>query len=453
MFLEYFKKFYIDLNLSYSMPLTEGIRILCMVILLNAFEHKRKFYLRVGVHFLLLWLIEIFIKAIFYRYHWSMSVPSVLILAFYALLFGTHPLKYRILYSIYYFVIIFFSNAFVKSIGAMVCMGMGSVYEEWMANICLLTGKTVLFVGFVIMAKLTPLEKYDTITGYDFVSISILAAVTCIAYVIVDNVKDFTDGVLNPTETKQSLFIFAIGLLIYLLLFVSYHSCYIKAKERRGKALLEMQVDTVREQYEEQRVLMDLSKDNLEEMRRIRHDIRNQFSYMQLILEQGKYEELKKYFNELNDKVALPLSYSDCENRVIRDVLNMEINKLQGGAKIEYSVAVGNHIPIDDLDLTTILLNLLDNAIEGCERDSIRDAVILFAIREQDSYLFLSVSNPIADEQSVKARFETGTAKEDRRIHGMGKKIVAAIVEKHNGEINYEIKDRTFRVEVMLALQ
>lgn len=211
MFLEYFKKFYIDLNLSYSMPLTEGIRILCMVILLNAFEHKRKFYLRVGVHFLLLWLIEIFIKAIFYRYHWSMSVPSVLILAFYALLFGTHPLKYRILYSIYYFVIIFFSNAFVKSIGAMVCMGMGSVYEEWMANICLLTGKTVLFVGFVIMAKLTPLEKYDTITGYDFVSISILAAVTCIAYVIVDNVKDFTDGVLNPTETKQSLFIFAIG--------------------------------------------------------------------------------------------------------------------------------------------------------------------------------------------------------------------------------------------------
>lgn len=210
MFWEYFKKFYIDLDLSYSMPLTEGVRILCMVVLLNKFENKPKYYLRVGIHFLLLWAIEIFLKAFFYHYGWIMSIPPVLLLAFYAAFFGNIKLKYRILYSLFFFVIIFFSNAFVKSIGAVICNLAGIEYEVWAANLCLSIGQFILYVGFTLLVKFFPLEKFDDVSKYDYISISLLAAFTCLAYAIVDNIKDFFEGVLNPTETEQSLFIFAI---------------------------------------------------------------------------------------------------------------------------------------------------------------------------------------------------------------------------------------------------
>ncbi len=449
---EYFQKFYIAMDLSYSMPLTEGVRILCMVVLFNNFENKPKYYLRTVIHFLLFWVLEILVKALFYNFSWGMTYPALIMLAIYALFFGNIKFKYRLYYALYYFVLVHFSTSFVKSIGAVICNMANVEYEVWAANLCLAIGRAVLYVGFTLLIKIFPQEKFDDIAKYDFVSISVLAALTWIAFEIVDNIKDFFDGVLNPTETEQSLFIFAIGALIYLMLAILYHSSYAKAEERSRNKRLEMQVDEMKEQYETHSKMMELSRENLEEMCKIRHDIRNQFSYMQLIFEQDKYNELKKYFNELNDKVAFPLSFSDCENRVVRDVLNMEINKLKNGTKIDYSVAVGNEMKIDDLDLTTVLINLLDNAIEACERDKIEDAVISFSMREEGSYLYIGVSNPVADGGKAKKQFEEGTVKTDKRSHGLGKKIVAEIVEKHDGVIKYEINDRFFRVNVMLAL-
>lgn len=452
---EYFQKFYIDLALSYSMPITEAVHILCMIVLFNGFENRPKYYIRVVVHFAVLWASEILLKSVFYHFGWIISIPAAMLIAAYALLCGfvfkTKKIEYCVLYGLYLFVITFFSQSFVKAVGAMFCMAIKCEYEVWIANIFLTIGKIMIFVGFAVIAKLRPLERYDKPTVYDFVFISVLAVITIFAYAIVDNIKDFTNGVLNPTETEQALFIFAIGLLICILHCVAYQTDYIRSRERQRRAKFESEFDAVKEQYNAQRDTMSLSQENLDEMRRIRHDIKNQINYMQLILEQGKYDELRKYFNELNGKVALPLSFSDCSNRVIRDVLNMEISKLPHGIKIDYSVAVSDELAIEDLDLTTVLINLLDNAIEACERDKAKDAVIGFTAREDDMYLFVAVSNPVTDERAAKEYFENGTSKSDKLTHGLGKKIISAIVDKHDGAIKHTVENGIFRVEIMLA--
>ena len=451
---DYIDRFYFRLELSYSMPLTEAVYILCIIALCNRPEKSKYFFLKIFLHFVVFWTVLILVKALFFASPLRiMSLLPLPLLAVYAFFFGNIQRRYRFLYSLYFFVILMFSNSFVKACGAVGCDLIGCEYEEWMANIVLAVGKTILFCGFTAFVYWHPVDRNYNLEHYDFIIIGVILFVTFFANKIVDSIKDFFEGVINPTETEYALFIFFIGLILYLFTFFSYYSGYLRAIKRYKEALAEEKFELLKRRYDAQRDVYDLSKENLEEMRRIRHDIKNQFSYMQLILEQGKYDELKKYFEDLNHTVAFSLSYSDCENHVIRDVLNMGIHKLQGRVKIDYKVAVGENVGIEEVDLTALLINLLDNAVEACERDGIVEGEILFHVRKKEGYLFIVVENPVADSLKTEQFWKEGTAKADKEEHGYGKAIVAAIVQKYEGMIRYTIRDNKFRVEAMLAVK
>ena len=167
-------------------------------------------------------------------------------------------------------------------------------------------------------------------------------------------------------------------------------------------------------------------------------------------LQIGKYEELRQYFDELDSKAAAPLSFSDCENKAIRYVLNLETGKLRKDMKLEYLIEAGANLGIKDLDISTVLMNLIDNAIEACERDMLENAVISLKIKDGGSYVFITVTNPVSNAETTMRLFEEGTSKQDVKRHGYGKQIVSAIAEKHNGAIKYSAEDGLFRADVML---
>ena len=451
MFIDYFVNFYVRLQLSYSMPVTEGVFILCALVLTNRFECRPRYFLRIFVHLLLFWTALILIKSVanYFGLGLMTYIPAVAALL-YALLFGNRPFGYRMFDIVYYLVVHVFSTSFAKSCGALICTAAGAAYTEWMASLSLTVGRIVLFVGFTALAKLLSMEKAGRIAGYYYVFAAFILVVAYVAQLIVDNIKDFTNGLINPTETEYAPCVFFVGLLLYILAALSYYSCWYQTSRRRAGETLEEEMGYIKEKFEAERDMRDLSRDNLEEMRKIRHDIKNQFAYMRIILEQNKYDELREYFDNLSDRVAVPLSFSDCENRVVRDVLNLEMGKLPKGVTIDYKVAVGAELAVGDIDLTALLINLLDNAIEACERDRVTGAIEL-RMRETDGYLFVSVYNPVSDEAKARKVFAGKTSKSGAD-HGYGTKIVAAVVEKYRGVINYTVEKGRFGAEAMLAL-
>ncbi|MDE6939865.1 MAG: ATP-binding protein, partial [Lachnospiraceae bacterium] len=87
-------------------------------------------------------------------------------------------------------------------------------------------------------------------------------------------------------------------------------------------------------------------------------------------------------------------------------------------------------------DLVTLLTNLLDNAIEACERslgkDPAASTVIQFKMIIEESQLVLAIRNPVI--QPVLIRGSTiSTSKKDRAHHGIGLSNVDLVVRKYGG--------------------
>ncbi|MCC8099976.1 MAG: ATP-binding protein [Clostridiales bacterium] len=199
--------------------------------------------------------------------------------------------------------------------------------------------------------------------------------------------------------------------------------------------------------------MLQLSSQNMEEMRRLRHDIKNHCAYMELLLREGRYEELNEYFGQMQDYMQQPLSQIDCGNETISAILNLEYAKAASrGASMECSVTVPPELPFDKLRMCSLLTNLIDNAIEACEKLENTDAKVEIAICQRRSWLYISVENPVQDAAGTTDSPSLHTTKQDKALHGYGSKIVDDIVRKYNGQINRTVEHGEFIADVMLDM-
>ena len=72
---------------------------------------------------------------------------------------------------------------------------------------------------------------------------------------------------------------------------------------------------------------MDISEKSYQQIRKINHDIKNQFAMLNLLLENQQYDELKKYLSKYQSEYSKAKSLIQCGNQVIDNILNIEINK------------------------------------------------------------------------------------------------------------------------------
>ena len=101
---------------------------------------------------------------------------------------------------------------------------------------------------------------------------------------------------------------------------------------------------------------------------------------------------------------------------------------------------------IRDEDLCTVLSNLLDNAVEACEKLS-GDREIRVECAEKNGFYLLSVQNPAPQPADV-----TKSSKPDRRNHGIGLKNVKRVVKNYNGHLGIEQQGGTFTATVRMEL-
>lgn len=92
-----------------------------------------------------------------------------------------------------------------------------------------------------------------------------------------------------------------------------------------------------------------------------------------------------------------------------------------------------SRIGIDDEDLVVVLANLLNNAIEACEKCE-EKKIIKFKFMVEDELIILSVKNTY-NQPLVYDNDEIRTSKTvEPEAHGVGIKNIIRIVEKYEGE-------------------
>jgi len=108
-------------------------------------------------------------------------------------------------------------------------------------------------------------------------------------------------------------------------------------------------------------------------------------------------------------------------------------------------------IALADKELCILLGNLLDNAIEACEKLEEKKRMVKIEVRKHHSMFMLIVENSCeAHAQVRKGIFRT--TKKDDRMHGYGIHNVRKTVKNRGGQFQYGSRGENFYVKILIPL-
>ncbi|MDO5330821.1 MAG: GHKL domain-containing protein [Bacillota bacterium] len=243
--------------------------------------------------------------------------------------------------------------------------------------------------------------------------------------------------------TLYSLFVCLYLVLLFILILAYYSLYYIVVSRQR---LVESELRYSLSEAENEAIKINEAK--MEEFSKSRHDLKNQLSYLSILLDEGKTEEAKKYLSELNSLNAQLSEVFVCSNKTISSIINLEMAKAKAaGVRLSTNVVVPPTLPFADLDLVSLISNLIDNAIENCDGSSDKGAMV--SIFNYQDYLRISISNPIREEDREKA-IKLSSKKGEN--HGYGTKIIREIASQYDGYASFDLEGELFVADVLLYL-
>lgn len=250
----------------------------------------------------------------------------------------------------------------------------------------------------------------------------------------------------NDNNDNLTEIIISIVILLIINVFVFYlYDVLIKSyEEKMEKALLQQQNSAYLKQLE----IISQSQENLREFR---HNIKNHVISLKTLIENKDNMAAVEYLDNVFNSISFSEEYSKSGNFEIDSIINYKLNKANlCGIKTDFSINVPEKLNIRPFDLSVILGNLLDNAIEAAER--CREKTIKLSMDFDRNVLFVSVSN----SYDGTLNYDNGkliTTKDDKENHGLGLSSVQRSLEKYNGAMELRHSKNKFFVDVLIYNQ
>lgn len=171
--------------------------------------------------------------------------------------------------------------------------------------------------------------------------------------------------------------------------------------------------------------------------RKMTHDFRAHLVALAELLERDNTEEARRYLAELRVRTTERVLLVNSHNAAIDAVLNQKGYAGQKkGIDMRFRVSDLSPLHIPSADITVVLGNLLDNAIEACaefpKEERWTDIRLFYQENEDSPLLFLVVINPSKPVKIVDGRI--ATSKKDTMLHGFGLRNVQDILKQYDAE-------------------
>lgn len=212
----------------------------------------------------------------------------------------------------------------------------------------------------------------------------------------------------------------------------------------------------IRKRYEEYSMNYQnkLLKNQVEEvqhiymtMREWRHDYHSHLQSLKVKINQGQIEEAAKYLNELEEDLDDIHQLVESGNVNVDAILNSKLSlAIEQEIDVNVKVAIPEKLPLTDIDCCVLLGNLIDNAIEACEKVEENKFIRLY-IGIYKKQLYMSITNATNE---VVRKYDEEYISKKRGNHGHGLKRINKVVEKYNGYINRKNEPGVFVCEIML---
>ena len=175
-------------------------------------------------------------------------------------------------------------------------------------------------------------------------------------------------------------------------------------------------------------------KKSIYDSKAYRHDLKHHFSTLKSMIYLKKYEEAYEFINSLYDKTC-ELSDIRSGDEFIDLVLTSRLHKIYSlNIKMYFEIRPLDLNFINYMDLNTIYANIIDNAINSCEK--CKNRYIKIQTQSNNQYQIIKVINSCAYVNKVDDSFIS--TNKNNKEHGFGLFNIKKTAQKYNGFVQFK---------------
>lgn len=305
--------------------------------------------------------------------------------------------------------------------------------NEFSSIIGSITTRILTFMTMLIMSNFKNIGKGDNISNLYWFSIITIPAGSLYILLTV-----LIYGNLSPV----SMFIFvAVVFLINFTIFYLYDSLSAALQEKADRMLMQQQ----NRYYENQ---LDIMRNSLETTKDMRHDLKNHLTSLYALAAEDSSKDLINYLANITEEISIIDEYSLTGNTVIDSIINF---KLKDTKKDNIQVSVDINVPMDvnirSYDMTIVLGNLLDNALDAVKKLDY-NRLINISMKYFMGSIILNMDNSYSG-RIIRKGDKIQTLKADEN-HGLGLENVRKTVERYNGAMEIDYDDSRFYISLIM---
>lgn len=206
---------------------------------------------------------------------------------------------------------------------------------------------------------------------------------------------------------------------------------------RMEKETLQMKEELLEERYKE-----------MLKSRQMVHDLKNHLLALKKYEETEQWEELRAYLREMETIVLRDSEQVWTGNQVVDLILNQKKKQAEAeNITVEIETETFLRFPFKDSESVSVFGNLLDNSIEACRKMEEGTGWIRLRIKNNNQMVYIEVENNFGERPDERAGWVV-SSKAENTIRGFGLRSVKQIVEKYGGSFSYQIRERSFLVNM-----
>lgn len=291
----------------------------------------------------------------------------------------------------------------------------------------ILSAKAILILLCFLMKRFFDKKKIEEVKA------NATIVVASVSMIITSTVMYFMQ--LKQNDTTHQSFILCFFIIMLIMIIVIYCSAvYMVKKENTKKEILliEQQNILLKKSLQEQEKTFDLWRKNI-------HDYKHKLLALEVMMKNKKYDNVLSNIEDELKIFADKAFYLNTGNNIVDIVLNSKMNIAQSyGITFTVNAKIISNLQIDDIDLSVVLGNLIDNAIEAVVKEN-DEKNIHIQITQFKEILAIKIINSYSGSE-----ISLESSKENTEFHGIGLKSVKHIVEKYDGSFSIELKDKCF---------
>ena len=229
-----------------------------------------------------------------------------------------------------------------------------------------------------------------------------------------------------------SLMSVVILLVINVLVFYVYIKLADDLQVKRMNVVYEQQLELCERHQEETEI-------SILQIRDVRHSMRNHFISILAYAERGECDEIIQFVDDVIEDGKLELSGTVNTGNIVTDSLVGYWERIaeQKGIEFRSELSIPMEMPFKGADISLILGNLLENAVEGAGKAEKRKYIRL-KIKYDKKNLLIMVENSYKGKLVKGRGEELRTTKTDKDNHGIGLSSVRRVVGKYHGTVSID---------------